>query len=422
MGKDGSDALTSDPFGALQFGSAMSITEIANFSGVSIATVSRVVNNSAGVNPITAEAVRKAISHLGYEQWAIRLRQREGPERGCRRMRIAFIVPGTFGRRVIPKFEELVAAMSSAADEAGASFTLAFAEDAAALGQQVAALRADGLILSGDPRAELLKKVGSKPCVWVMGAGHRPSIADQILPDSYAIGELAAEHLLAAGHTRLAFVNLEPDQCAMRARGLSFSSAAQRKGVSAHLLEPASASANDPNANWPPEVIAELAARFAALSPRPTGLLIPDDAQTAAIQPALVRAGVPLGPGGTEIISVNQDLTYLTGLEPRPVSIDASIASIGSRAVEQLLWRMSHPTASAHTITLIAPHLPIRARADGMAMSSINTVKDVLPIAAPVVSADAGVAAGTGIPTNISARRRHTLSPNSHSSRLSEAV
>ena len=44
----------------------ITIRDVARQAGVSVATVSRVLNNSALVSPDTREAVMKAVAQLGY--------------------------------------------------------------------------------------------------------------------------------------------------------------------------------------------------------------------------------------------------------------------------------------------------------------------------------------------------------------------
>src|SRR5689334_10402503 len=53
----------------------MSVTRIAERAGVSIATVSRVLNNSRPVNPRIAEQVRKAMEELNLTPRPIRRRK-----------------------------------------------------------------------------------------------------------------------------------------------------------------------------------------------------------------------------------------------------------------------------------------------------------------------------------------------------------
>jgi LacI family transcriptional regulator/LacI family repressor for deo operon, udp, cdd, tsx, nupC, and nupG len=59
----------------------ISLHEVAEKAGVSIATVSRVVNNSPNVNPLTRDKVQKAIKELKYRpnRVAKRLRNRNAP-------------------------------------------------------------------------------------------------------------------------------------------------------------------------------------------------------------------------------------------------------------------------------------------------------------------------------------------------------
>src|SRR3954453_10998774 len=69
----------------------MSVTEIAKRAGVSIATVSRVLNNHPRVRPETAVQVRKVLDDLGYRLAAVRRGPRLGRRAAARTGTIAVV-------------------------------------------------------------------------------------------------------------------------------------------------------------------------------------------------------------------------------------------------------------------------------------------------------------------------------------------
>src|SRR5437879_3909205 len=63
-------------------GATMSIVAVAKRAGVSVATVSRVLNNLDNVRAETVKQVRAAMRELGYKPPQVR----RGPKRGSRRL------------------------------------------------------------------------------------------------------------------------------------------------------------------------------------------------------------------------------------------------------------------------------------------------------------------------------------------------
>ena len=90
---------------------------------------------------------------------------------------------------------------------------------------------------------------------------------------------------------------------------------------------------------------------------KPTGIFVTCDALTAKIYPILKKIGIEAGTDA-EIISCNNEVSLLTGLEPRPVSIDIQPELIGKKAVEQLRWRIMRPEDSSRITIEIQPKLP----------------------------------------------------------------
>jgi LacI family transcriptional regulator len=334
----------------------MSISKVAKLAGVSSSTVSRVINNHPRVAPETAQSVRRAMQSLGYTP----SERRPGPKPATRTRsslgNIAFLVLGASGNRATPAFQDLLRGVSIGASRHELNLIFHHVADPNRLPQRVLEQRVDGILLHGvTPQGEAREYLRRIPTVWLMGNVRRPDWGDQVLPDGYAIGEVAAKYLTTRGHRRLAYLNLDAGHWALRMYGHAFASAAQEQDAEVSRLEQTS----DPSAgywhDYSGEAVEGLVGRYVDLKEPATGIFIAEDMQAAILQPALQKRGVKIGPGKVEVISCNNETPYLVGLTPKPAVIDIRVESIGRRAVEQLMWRMDHPDVPERIITAIEP-------------------------------------------------------------------
>lgn len=333
------------------------IRDVADLAGVSIATVSRVINGSPKVSPTALSSVRSAMTSLRYAPSD----RRPGPKPASRNKRraanLAFLVFGTSARGVTPAFQDLLYGVSAATAALEANLVFSHIPDPTKLppmfDQQV-----DGLLLHGVlPTGAVRDRLVHFPTVWLMGNRRRPDWGDQVMPDSYTVGELAAQHLLARGHKHLVFLNLEEDHWPFRVYGHSFQATGEAAGAEVRQLHHAQ---SEGKAYWRPysaEHVDELISLYAALTPRPTGVFVADDRQVALIQPALQARGIQVGPGGVEIVSCNNERPYLTTLSPQPQEIDIRPSAIGERGVSQLLWRLEHADVREQIVSTVEPKL-----------------------------------------------------------------
>ncbi|HEY1683297.1 MAG TPA: LacI family DNA-binding transcriptional regulator [Tepidisphaeraceae bacterium] len=334
----------------------MSINKVAKLAGVSNSTVSRVINNHPRVAPETAKAVRKAMSTLDYKPSD----RRPGPKPSLRTRTgattIAFLVFGTSRNRTTPAFERLLNGVSLASSANNLNLLFAQVPNPEELPGRIIDANVNGLLLHGAlPGPEVRERLQRIPTVWLMGNRRRPEWGDQVMPDGYEIGELAARYLTERGHKHLAFFDLDADHWAFRVYGHAFSASAADHGAQVHQLEQKRQLGQD---YWQPymtDSTQELVDRYCRIEPRPTGIFVADDMQAATIQPALQRSGVDIRPGGVEVVSCNNEISFLMGLSPRPASIDIRAEAIGQRGVEQLIWRLEHPDIAERTTIAVEP-------------------------------------------------------------------
>ena len=334
----------------------MSIVHVAKLAGVSSSTVSRVINNHPRVSTETVRAVREAMEKLQYTPSDRRPGPKPGARAAARTTTVALLVLGTSRDRSTPAFEELMRGVSGGVAKWNVKLVYHHVADPAQLPPQVLSTQFDGLLLHGAlPPAATREILRQHPTVWLMGNRRRPDWGDQVMPDTYEIGDKAARYLIGRGHRHLAFFNLDQAHWPFRVASQSYGAAAIEAGGTATLLE--RPRQND-TAYWPQFAITaaeELIGQYLKLETKPTGIFVADDMQVAIVQPALQRAGVEIGPGKVEVISCNNERPYLFGLNPKPAEIDIRVESIGYRGVERLLWRLNNRTVPERIVTAVEP-------------------------------------------------------------------
>jgi len=289
--------------------------------------------------------------------------RRPGPKSAGRlkteKKKAAFLVLGASGQQATPAFADLLRGVSMGGADNAMDIAIHFVPNPNDIATAILDQPIDGLLLHGArPNSEIESRLRKVPAVWLMGNRRRPDWGDQVMPDSYEIGHLAADYLISRGHRQLAFLNLDAEFWPFRLYCQSFTAAATDRGMSVIAVE--QTLEDHPPDYWhrhSPKVVTELVERFLALSPRPTGIFVADDMQVAVIQPALQAHGVQLGPGQTEIISCNNEGAFRVGLSPQPAAIDIRVESIGRRGVEQLLWRLAHLNVPERLICTIEPRV-----------------------------------------------------------------
>src|SRR5687768_1166244 len=130
----------------------MSLQRVAQLAGVSLSTVSRVVNEHPKVAPDTAAAVKLIAQQLGFTLTA---RGRRNGSNGngkhyAGRNTIVFLVFGTSGTNATPAFEKLLRGVSDAAYANDLSLVLAFVSDPGHIPPRLLERPLDGVLCHGD--------------------------------------------------------------------------------------------------------------------------------------------------------------------------------------------------------------------------------------------------------------------------------
>lgn len=178
--------------------------EVAARAGVSVATVSYVVNGHDGrVGAGTRERVLAAVRELGYApSSSARGLRTQRTERVC-------LVVGSIG---VPTYDELARELYAAADTTGYGVITLVADSATRAAQAHALLRrgiADGALIWAErflPALDLDSLVRSRLAMTVIDNGVAPDGFDVVrTPERQVCGE-ALDHLITSGRRRVAFV------------------------------------------------------------------------------------------------------------------------------------------------------------------------------------------------------------------------
>ncbi len=336
---------------------SIAISDVAKKAGVSVATVSRVLNDSDLVKPETKSYILEVAAQMGYSLPA----RRPGPRPGtpARKKRVAFL---NFidSHHVDSDMHLTFIALQNGVKEGGRSAGLAvdvqFVGTDEPLSEALTEQKYAGFVLQGHrPHPSVEEFLRTQPCCWVTNNPWTPTWGDHVMLDHREAGMMAAEYLVDHKCRKLVVVKLGMADRVSALREEGFAYAAAKHGV-----ESFSVVAKGPLPDAPevyPEAIYvdEIIDGCKALPDFIDGIFFDSDRAMTTLYPAMVKEKV-IHPGKTVLIGCNNQQVYLKGITPHPATMDAHFEQIGVVGVSQLAWRIKHPDFQRHR-TLISPKL-----------------------------------------------------------------
>ncbi|MFT4228743.1 MAG: LacI family DNA-binding transcriptional regulator [Microbacterium sp.] len=330
-----------------------SVRDVARAAGVSVGTVSNVLNKPDRVAPDTVARVQAAIERLGFVRNEAARQLRAG-----RSSTIGIIVLDLGN----PFFTELARGAEERAREAGLSVLVAHSSDDP--DRERASLdlfeeqRAFGVLLT--PVAEdaaRLRRMRDRgiPTVLVDAKAADPTFSS-VAVDDLEGGRLAAAHLLALGRRRLVFAGgpATLPQVADRLDGARRAVAAHRGATLEHLDTPA----------LTVEEGRRLGHRIAEREPaqRPDAIFAANDLVALGVLQTFVMAGGIRVPEEIALIGYD-DIDFAAAAVVPLSSVRQPARLIGSTAVDLLSAQPSSPDSGRHL--LFRPELVVRASTAG---------------------------------------------------------
>jgi LacI family transcriptional regulator len=338
--------------------SRTTIAEVAHRAGVSMMTVSRVVNDKDGVGPDTRQRIRQIIAELGYRP--------SGIARGLATQRtgtLGLVVPDVGN----PFFADVVRGAEQIAYQQGYSLLLCNTEEDPQRELDVLQLleekRVDGIVLCSSrlPPGTLRQTLTHCPAAVLVNqqleSFEGTSIVGTVLLDDVIGGQIAASHLISRGHRCIGYLSGPATSFSGQRRGRGYHSALIAAGI-------------EPQLGWThpcrPTVEGGFQASRLLLNEHPeiTALLCFNDLVAVGVLQTAVVFGrkVP-----EDLAVIGYDDIHLAALvTPALTTCRVDREALGGRAATLLLQNISPTTVidslGCNAVTLI-PELIIRASA-----------------------------------------------------------
>lgn len=212
---------------------ATSLKDVADAAGVSVTTVSRLLNGSLQLPPETRQRIDTAIRDLKYEPNLHARRLSRG-----RSDTIGLVVPDIAN----PFFATLVAAIEKEADKRGLALSLHATLNRP--GREIAYVRAlgrnhvDGLVfVTNHPdNGELAALINQTGKVVILDEDVPDALVPKLFCDNEQGGYLAGQHLAAHGHRRVVYIGGPQDMISTRRRWLGFERAMREQGEPVEIV------------------------------------------------------------------------------------------------------------------------------------------------------------------------------------------
>jgi LacI family transcriptional regulator, galactose operon repressor len=327
-----------------------SVIDVARHAGVSVGTVSNVLNRPERVSPATRERVMAAIEELGFVRNEAARQLRAGRSR-------------TIGLIVLdvrnPFFTDLAAGVEAAAASAGLSVVICDSGDDPDRENRYLNLlqeqRSYGILITPlaekNDRIEEIRRHGT-PIVFVDRGSTRRQCS--VAVNDVVGGELAITHLLKLGHRRIAYIGgpLTTRQVADRLAGAH--SATRNAGLDENIVTLVETAGLHVAAGR------EAGQRIARMAreTRPTAVFCANDLIALGVLQEMTRQHLDV-PGDLAIVGYD-NIEFAAAAAVPLTSVAQPRAQLGQAAAELLIEEVVSPQIHRHRQVVFEPELIIR--------------------------------------------------------------
>lgn len=339
--------------------SSVSIKEVARLANVSIATVSRCLNDPARVRDTTRKRVEVAIEQTGYSPNTLAQSFRRG------KTNVIMVVIPSIGD---PFFSGVIRGIHRAARMKGYSVMIHETQlnsmTADEIGAMVVSRQIDGLILlaSMSPFGTRILSENSRRALPIVVACE---MIDEnlrqfpgVLIDNVFAAREATEHLLALGHQRIAFVGGQKDTLLTSDREKGY-----RKAMLARGFKVADEWLLSGELKVKTTVTAVTALFSRPADTRPTAIFCANDEMALAAMHAIKQTGLRI-PEDVSVVGFD-DMRFAEIADPPLTTVRQPAENIGERSLLRLCDAIEQPTDKEQADQQVLSHKLIVRKSTG---------------------------------------------------------
>jgi DNA-binding LacI/PurR family transcriptional regulator len=311
---------------------AVTMRDVAQAAGVSIATVSFVVNNTKPVTPETRQRIERAMAELGFRPNMV------ARALASRRTQILALVTPFSRLWLGAATREFIIGAAAAAKEASHHLVIwPVGNDGNELVTLVGQKLIDGVLLMSvqldDARVEALRKLDTP--FTLIGRTRNVTGLHYVDVDVAASMRMAMDHLVALGHRRIAFVNGNRDEEGVAGFGpyvraeRAYRELAGERGIDQVVLYCRSTVVSG----------RETARELVNLAPDTTAVIIQDEAGAAGLVAELKRLDRAV-PDQVSVVSMLSSADFAEMWDPPLTTISTPGMELGRLGVESLLRQL----------------------------------------------------------------------------------
>jgi DNA-binding LacI/PurR family transcriptional regulator len=312
---------------------ATTMREVAAAAGVSIATVSYVVNNTKPVTPETRRRIEQAMADLGFRRNLV------ARALASNRTRLLALACPFFEDRLALTTRDFIVGAARAANDADHHLVIwPVSNHSTELADLMSQKLVDGVVLMAvqldDPRVDQLR-AADMPFA-LIGRTRDVTGLHWIDIDMEESMRIAMDHLIGLGHTRITFINGSQDHEDWAGFGPYVrSEQAYRELSAAHGLEPVVLRGTDRRPVGRDAVVEML-----DVAPDTTAVIVMDESAAPGVVTELSRRGKSV-PGDFSVVSMLSSIEASTLCNPPLTTVTAPGQELGRLGIEALLAQLT---------------------------------------------------------------------------------
>jgi DNA-binding LacI/PurR family transcriptional regulator len=311
---------------------ATTMREVADAAGVSIATVSFVVNNSKRVAPETRERIERAMAELGFRRNIV------ARALASRRTQIIALVYPVLEHRLSGSITEFITSAARAASAADYHLVVwPVGNDGSELAALVGQKLVDGVLLMevqlDDARVAALRELDIPFAL--IGRTRDVTGLHYVDIDFDASVQMAMDHLATLGHNRIVLVNGSQEGESFASYGpyvrseIAYRELCEQRGIEPVILRCRQTVRSG----------REAAMELVATAPDTTAVIIADEVAAAGLVAELARTGREV-PSDISVMSILSSLDMAAICNPPLTTVTAPGTELGRLGVEALLHQL----------------------------------------------------------------------------------